>query len=109
MLGKQTMVIAPFLIAFVSYSISASLPFWTSKNAQMAIAVVIGVIANVCWVIISRNVNQNDIPIYGLAYDAMLTLTFLITPYFFIKFNLTFVQIFGILMVLVGLFLTKRW
>lgn len=97
-----------FIIAGLSYALSASLPFIVTKNVQMAIAVCIGIVTNVCWVTISRAVPQTDIPLYGLAYDAMLTMMFLIMPYFFIKFELSTTQSVGIAMVLIGLYLVKR-
>lgn len=96
-----------FSLAFISYTISASLPFLVSKTTQLWVAAGIGIVTNICWTLISRSVTQSDIPIYSLYYDAMLTLTFLFTPFFFITFELTSKQVIGILFVLVGLFLTK--
>lgn len=101
------MLYAYFLLAFISYAISAALPFLVSKTTQLWIAVGIGIVTNICWTLISRSVSQSDIPIYSLYYDAMLTLTFLVIPFFFITFELTSRQVIGILFVLVGLFLTK--
>lgn len=98
----------PFILAGLSYALSASLPFLVTKNTQMVIAIIIGIVTNLCWVQISRSVPESDIPLYGLAYDMMLTMAFLIIPYFFIKFNLTNTQIIGIVLALVGLYLTKR-
>lgn len=101
-------VMISFIIAGMAYALSASLPFWVSKNTQMAVSILIGIIANLCWVTISRGVPQNEIPLYGLIFDSILTLLFLFVPFFFIKFELTVTQCVGILMVLVGLFLTKK-
>ena len=89
-------------------SISASLPFITSKHNQLFIAIIVGIVTSICWAFISRSVPQSEIPLYGLLYDAMLTLIFLIIPFFFIKFELNKTKVFGIVLVLIGLFLTKK-
>jgi hypothetical protein len=73
----------------------------------MCIAMCNGLLTALCWVGISRSVQPTKIPLYGLAYDAMLTLIFLLTPFCFISFNLSGKQIVGIVFILTGLFLTK--
>lgn len=96
-----------FLMAALLYSLSASLPFWVTTRVQMAMAICIGVLTSLCWVGISRSVKPEQIPIYGLAFDSMLTMIFLLMPFFFISFNLSNRQVLGIIMVLTGIFLIK--
>jgi drug/metabolite transporter (DMT)-like permease len=102
------LILTLYIISGIFYSISASLPFWITGRNQILLAILVGIGANVTWVMISRNVNKIDIPIYGLYYDIMLTSVFILVPYFFIPFTLTRIQIVGIMLVLLGVYLTKK-
>lgn len=100
------MIILYFIIAAFLYAITASLPFWTNKNTQLIIAMIIGMGANACWVLISRSIPQSSIPIFSLYFDTQLTMMYLFIPYFFIQFNLSITQIIGIVFIFIGLILT---
>lgn len=96
-----------FSVAAVSYSILAALPFITSKQMHLAFAILFGIVANVCWALISRTIDQSTIPIVGLFYDLMLTIIFLIVPFIFIEFNLSTKQIVGAILIILGIALIK--
>jgi drug/metabolite transporter (DMT)-like permease len=102
------LILTLYIISGIFYSISASLPFWIAWRNQIILAILVGIGANVTWVMISRNVNKIDIPIYGLYYDIMLTSIFILVPFIFIPFTLTRVQILGIVLVLLGLIFIKK-
>lgn len=96
-----------YAIAGLLYALSASLPYIVTKQVQLALGIVIGIGTSICWTLISRAVSQAQIPLYGLLYDAMLTIMFFIVPFVFIEFNLTWKQILGVLMTITGLLLIK--
>ena len=102
------LILTLYIISGIFYSISASLPFWIAGRNQIILAILLGIGANVSWVMISRNVNKVDIPIYGLYYDVMLTCAFILVPFIFVPFTLTKTQIVGIVLVLLGLILIKK-
>jgi membrane protease YdiL (CAAX protease family) len=96
-----------FLISACLYSLSASLPFLVTKSTQMWIAPVVAILTSLVWVSIARSIPPQEVPLYGLYYDIMLTLVFLVIPYIFVDFNLTPLQIFGILLIFTGIILTR--
>jgi len=100
-------VVYPFFItAAISYSIMASLPFLVSRNIQLIIAVLLGMVANASWVFISRAVGREDIPLYSLYFDIQLTMIYLLVPFLFIEFNLSYTQLLGIALIFTGIVLT---
>jgi len=100
------MTVHLFLIAALAYSIMAVLPFLVSRNIQLVVAILLGIVANASWVFISRTVSKQDIPLYSLYFDVQLTLIYLLVPLFFIKFNFNPIQAIGIILILVGIILT---
>jgi len=96
-----------FIVAALSYSVIAALPFVVSKNIQLMLAVLFGALANICWALITRSIDQSLIPIYSLYYDIMLTLIFLVVPFAFIEFTFSASQIIGALLIVIGIVLIK--
>jgi len=97
-----------FLGAFIFYSIAASLPFLgLSEKLHYVSAMVIALFTSYFWTTISRNIDKNSVVIYGAWYDAMLTLAFLLIPLLFTGFNLTPKQAIGIVIMLLGILITK--
>ena len=101
------MIYLYYVLAGLAYCVVAALPYIVTKSTQLWLGAAVGIVANVCWTLISRAVQPTEIPLYGMAYDAMLTLMFFVVPFFFIEFTLTVKQCFGVLLVFLGLFLVK--
>lgn len=97
-----------FILAFAVYSIYAALPFLhIQPKYHYMIGICLSVVAGICWTTISRAVAPGQVVIYGMYFDAQLTIAFLITPFFFTGFNLTLVQNIGILVMLIGMVIVK--
>lgn len=101
------MIYLYYFLAGLAYCVVAALPFIVTKSTQLWLGAAVGIVANVCWTLISRSVIQQDIPIYGLIYDAMLTLVFFGVPFLFIDSDITTRQIVGIVVTFIGLVLIK--
>lgn len=95
------------LISTSVYAVIAALPFVTSKNIQLIIAPILGIATSVCWTLISRNCNQNQIPYWGLAFDLLLTTAFFVIPFFYTDIVFTKINFVGALLILAGIGLLK--
>ena len=97
-----------FILASILYAIAASLPFLGLTAAyQYPMAMILGVGTSICWTAINRSILKQDVVIYGMYYDSMLTLIYLIVPFLYINNTLTIRQMLGILLMVLGIFLTK--
>ena len=97
-----------YLLTVVIYSVYATLPFFNlGRTAHYLSGATFAVLGSLIWVSISRSVNKSDIPLYGLYFDALITISFMLTPLLFTGFNFTSKQIAGILMIFTGMIVSK--
>lgn len=102
------MVALCFFGSFLFYTLAASLPFWNlPAKVQYPLAMSIGLLTSALWTTIARNVAKNSIVVYGAYYDVMLTSVFLAVPLLFTGFTLTTNQTYGILIMILGVVVTK--
>lgn len=97
-----------YLGAAVIYSIYAALPFLSiPAKYHYPLGMTLSALAGLCWVTISRNVNSNQISLYGAYFDAILTLLFLFVPIWYTGYNFSAKQSLGVIFIFIGMLLTK--
>lgn len=97
-----------YTLTFIIYCMYAYLPFLNLKGSTHYIgASIFAILGSFLWVTISRSVDKGEITLYGLYFDAVLTLSFLLVPLFAHGFNLNYKQTIGILLILIGILLSK--
>ena len=91
------------LMAFASYST------WLKESKiYFPLGILAAIIANFIWLSIAKSeVNPSVLMIKGLVWDAMLTGCYLLVPILFFNARFTFVQGLGVILVIIGLLLTK--
>lgn len=97
-----------YILTFIIYCMYAYLPFLNLQSHFHYIsASVFAILGSTLWVTISRSVDKGEIALYGLYFDAVLTLSFLLVPLIAHEFSLNYKQIIGILLILIGILLSK--
>lgn len=90
-------------MAFASYSGTFKASSW-----YFPLGIASAIIANVLWFMIAKaEPNSSPLMIKGLIWDAMLMLVYLIVPILFFEARFTPIQMVGLGLTVVGLFLTK--
>lgn len=104
-------MILPFLIGLLAYAALAHLSyseFKTTGTPYYLTGLGIALLANACWLWIARmEPNASKLVFKALAWDVMLTLTYLVIPILFFSVRLTPSQIFGVILIFAGIILTK--
>lgn len=102
------MVSLLFVGTAIVYSIYAWLPFlYLNPRLHYAIGMMLSMTAGILWVTISRSVNKDAVVLYGVLFDAILTLCFAIVPLFVNGFTLTRNQSIGLIIMLIGMGIAK--
>lgn len=97
-----------YALTFTIYCMYAYLPFLNLKGPTHYIsASVFAILGSLLWVTISRSVGKGEIALYGLYFDAILTISFLLIPILVHESSLNYKQIIGILLILIGILLSK--
>lgn len=79
-----------------------------SKPWYLPVGLVLAVLANLVWLVIARREpTPEGLLIKGLIWDVLLTGCYLIIPILFYQVQLTLIQIFGIILIVSGMILTK--
>lgn len=90
-------------MAFASYSQSFKVSSW-----YFPVGIASAVVANVLWFLIAKaDPNSSSLMIKGLIWDAMLMMMYLLVPILFFEARFTNMQMAGLALTVVGLFLTK--
>lgn len=90
-------------MAFATYSES----FKVSKH-YFSVAIILAILSNLIWFHIAKHEPSSSIlMLKGLYWDVMLMLSYLIVPLLFFSAKFSALQGIGIVLVLIGLVLTK--
>lgn len=101
-------MITLFSLVFVVYAAYATLPFLNLGQAShYAAGCFFAICGSLLWVSISRSVPKEQIAIYGLYFDAVITVMSLGIPIALAGFHFTSKQIAGILIIIAGAIVTK--
>lgn len=104
------MIYLQYLTGSLVYLQLATLSYskdFQAKNWFLPVGLALAVIANLVWLIIARREPSTEaLLIKGLLWDVMLTGCYLIVP-IFLGVQLTLIQIFGIILIVAGMILTK--
>lgn len=96
------------LSAAIIYSIYAYLPFLDLTGKYHYIfGMILSCLASITWVSISRNVPKDKVILFGAYFDIVLTLCFIMVPFFVHENTLTTRQWVGISVMILGMALTK--
>lgn len=96
-------------LTLLVYSIYASVPFWgLDKKYYLLIMPVFSLMGGFLWASIAMRSKNSDLSINGIIFDATITLSFFIMPFFFHKQDLNSLKILGLALLIIGLILLKK-
>jgi hypothetical protein len=103
------MILPAFAIAFVLYCYVASLPYKNVSSLQYYLTgVAATVTCTILWLTVAKLIGDKDkILVAGIWWDTMIMLSYVIVPIAFYKAELTPMAATGILLIIVGIGLTK--
>ncbi len=105
------MITALFAAGIIGYLLVASLPF-TRLPVQFPVAyytagIVLGAGLNCLWLTIARNVPLARVVTYGVMWDAMLTLIYVVTPILIWSQPSSFRLWAGVSLIIAGMVIAK--
>lgn len=100
-----------FLLGGLCYVAGATLSYLPTLKVSvlyMPIAIFIGALAHYLWFTIAKSSNdQNQIYVYAIIWDSMFMVIYSVLPVMAFDVRLTGVQVCGVVLVLIGMILTK--
>lgn len=91
------------ITAYMSYSETIKASSW-----YFIVGIILANIANIMWMILAKNTTDNSkLVVYGLIWDSILTLSFLLTPFLFFDIKLSMTQTIGLGLIIAGIICTK--
>lgn len=100
-----------FLIAGVGYMSVASLPYTSlpadSPAKYYIFGTIISLMMNVTWLNLAGKLSKPDILVYGLVWDSILTVAYILTPIIFFQVQAKPQTLVGAALILGGMVLTK--
>lgn len=101
----------PFFIGLIVY-IAAVFLSYSEKikvlNAYFVVGLILGIIANFCWLYIAKNSpEKHQIYVYGLYWDSMIVGVYTLIPILAMGVRLSWTTAIGGLLIIAGIMLTK--
>lgn len=102
------MIYFQFLVGFLAYSGAAILVYSISKpNFYYFIGLSLALLANLSWLSIASQSSGKDLFFKALYWDTMFLLIYLCIPIFMFNVRLTLSQLLGVLLIVIGMIVTK--
>ena len=103
------MTLMYFIISFLIYCAICALPYTSFKHSKCYyLLAVSGIITQGLWLTIAKlSKSNNDLLIRGIYFDAMITTVYIVIPIMFFNVSLTKMNICGIALIILGLFVSK--
>lgn len=101
-----------FLWAIPIYIMAASLPLFLAENKlnysyYYALGFILAGIGACLWLTLAKGLNASQISLWGLKWDVMITVCYVLTPMMFVRQELTTQNIIGMVFAFVGIILLK--
>lgn len=105
------MIYIYFVIGFIAYCLSAFISHLKEFHSSVwyyVTGITIAVVANILWLTIAKNSPNSTFTTYAALYwDIMISVCFLIVPLLLFDVKLSNYGILGVILILVGIGLTK--
>ena len=101
-----------YIFGSIVYLISASLPIFLSRGLigtwQYYVAGgLMATLGSIAWLSLARSINTSQLSLYGLKWDVMITVCYLVVPFVMVKQELNSYNVVGIVFALTGVVLLK--
>lgn len=104
-------VLFAFLGGLVGYACIASLPFTRLPVYHTwlfyTLGIVVGAGLNCLWLTVAKNVSREEVIVYGVLWDAMLTLTYVVVPILLWEQSVSWKVWAGVGLIFSGMLLAK--
>lgn len=101
-----------YIGVFALYGVFAYTNYWDTLKSNTTLYFTIGlsiaILGNSLWLLLTKILpTNNSIYIGGIVYDSLVTLAFILIPWYFIGIKLANIQWIGLIIVIVGLLTLK--